>query len=186
MSDSPEQGGKPPGDEPDDEYEYFLPGLDATETALAGVMDACNSVVIPQAVQMEAALTALSAVAEAGNLQIASLYVKRRKKLQSSAADTSPAVATPEAAQPRSQPAAATEPAQPLDLVALLRRVAEKTTIEDWAKEHGFGRTSVFDWMRNRGKPLKRKVALAMSDAIVRAILADAKELGLINCDPNS
>jgi hypothetical protein len=67
--------------------------------------------------------------------------------------------------------------------VDLLRRiVAKKTiTVETWAAEHKFGRTTVYDWKAARltGKSLKGKVSDPKIAQIERAIEDDGKALGL-------
>ena len=67
--------------------------------------------------------------------------------------------------------------------VLLLERILEKRqlTLEKWAQEKKFGRTTVFDWKsrRHARKPLKGKVSVEKCKAIAAAIEKEAKELGL-------
>jgi hypothetical protein len=64
-------------------------------------------------------------------------------------------------------------------LEAILNK--EPTTLEKWAMEHKFGRTTVFDWkaLRSAGKSLSGKVSAPKNAEIERAIDEDAKTLGL-------
>lgn len=67
--------------------------------------------------------------------------------------------------------------------VDLLERivVTRNITIEGWATQHNFGRSTVFDWKAARlaGHPLKAKVSEPTAAAIERAIETEAAELGL-------
>ena len=67
--------------------------------------------------------------------------------------------------------------------VDLLDQILESrpTTIEKWAEEHKFGRTTVFDWraLRLAGKPLTGKVSPVKSAEIEEAIDSEARTLGL-------
>ena len=63
-----------------------------------------------------------------------------------------------------------------------MKIVAKKNiSIETWAKDHKFGRTTVFDWkaLRLSGKSLKGKVSDSKSAEIEKAIEDEAKALGL-------
>lgn len=67
--------------------------------------------------------------------------------------------------------------------VTLLELILEKRqiTLETWAKDHRFGRTTVFDWksLRNDGKSLKGKVSPEKCADIEEAVAKDAEALGL-------
>jgi hypothetical protein len=67
-------------------------------------------------------------------------------------------------------------------IVDLLLCIVDKrnTTIEDWARSHRFGRTTVFDWKARRlaGRPLKGSVSNKKGIEIEGAIKEDAAELG--------
>jgi hypothetical protein len=71
-----------------------------------------------------------------------------------------------------------------VELAGLLQKIADQKniTIETWAKDHGFGRSTVFDWKtcRSKGLPLTGKVSADKAAAIETAIDTDAAVLGLI------
>jgi hypothetical protein len=77
--------------------------------------------------------------------------------------------------------------AQPVDHPHLLEMIVAKKaiTIEAWAVEHRFGRSTVFDWksLRSKCQPLDGKVSPQKSLAIEQAIEKDARALGLIDSD---
>jgi hypothetical protein len=67
--------------------------------------------------------------------------------------------------------------------VELLEKIVERKqiTVETWASDHKFGRTSVFDWKarRSAGTSLKGKVSDEKAAAIESAIREDAAALGV-------
>jgi hypothetical protein len=69
-------------------------------------------------------------------------------------------------------------------IVELLDAVVKEqnTTIEDWARAHKIGRTTVFDWKACRldGRPMGGKVSVQKAAEIEEAIKTDAATLGLI------
>ena len=66
----------------------------------------------------------------------------------------------------------------------LLDRIVQKrhTTLEKWAKEHKFPRSTVFEWkrLRSAGSPLTGKMSKQKSAEIETGIDEDAKTLGLL------
>ena len=70
------------------------------------------------------------------------------------------------------------------DLAGLLQKVVDQKniTVETWAKDNDFGRTTVFDWKtcRSSGRPLAGKVSVDKAAEIENAVRRDAEALGLI------
>lgn len=67
--------------------------------------------------------------------------------------------------------------------VKILEQIVQRKNIsvETWAADHKFGRSTVFDWKaaRSSSSPLKGKVSAKKAAAIEKAIDQDARELGL-------
>jgi hypothetical protein len=72
----------------------------------------------------------------------------------------------------------------PTKHVSLLSKILrkKKISIETWALDHGFSRSTVFAWKaaRKADKPSKGKISGHMIAAIQEAIEHDAKELGIL------